>query len=227
MRIKRNLYYLLAIGILFLGLLFGLASVCRAETKEEGMYFSILGIQNSIGGDFNGKKSYEDEEKTAACIVPEIDTHRGFGILIGGYSERLAGEISYLCSAHETTYYDELVGEIPLDGEAELINFDLKLYILKKNIRPYVLLGLVIPRISIDKGASDGTELGDAIYTGYGLNLGLGWEIRFHNKIGIEGSAVYRGMKINRIEIMGKDWEPEDSFIATGTTYSIRLNYYF
>lgn len=218
----KNMFFL----VLILGLLFGLASVSRAEVNEEGMYFSLLGVQNSIGGDFNGETAFANKEKTTACLAPEINTDMGFGILIGGYKERIAGEFSYLCSSHETIFYDELYGEIPLDGEVELINFDLKLYIFKslQAFKPYFLSGLVIPKITIDMGASGG---GDAIYKGFGLNLGLGAEIKIRNKIGLEGSAVYRGMKINRIEISGTEWEPEDSFIATGTTYSIRLNYYF
>lgn len=221
-KLIKNMFFL----VLVLGLLFGLASVSRAEANEEGMYFSLLGVQNSIGGDFNGKIAFANEKKTHECIAPEFDTDNGFGILIGGYNERIAGEISYLCSSHETTYYHEIYGEIPFDGEVELINLDLKLYMLKKlqTFKPYFLSGLTIPKITIDMGASGG---GDAIYKGYGLNVGLGAEIRVRNKIGLEGSAVYRGMKMNRIEISGTEWEPEDSFIATGTTYSIRLNYYF
>ncbi len=216
------------LGVSFLILFFGLATVSRAEKKEEGMYFSILGVENSIGGDFDGETSFYKEEEDTGCVAPKIDSHTGFGILIGGYNERMAGEISYLHSVHDTTFTDYDTGiSIPLDGEVELINLDLKLFFSKRIIKPYFLFGIVIPKITIDMAAIDGSEVGDAIYTGYGLNLGLGTEIKIHHKFGIDGSIVFRGMRINRIEISGTDWKPEDSFYTTGRSYNIKLNYYF
>lgn len=225
MRVRRNIIKIFIFGVTFLVLSFGPASASRAEEKEEGMYFSILGVENSIGGDFNGNKWYQNKELTITNYVPDIESAQGFGILIGGYNDKMAGEISYLRSVHDTTHWKG-----SYDGEVELINLDLKLYAIKlfdQRIRTYFLFGFFSPIITIDNAGDDGTNLGDAIYRGYGLNLGLGAEIRPHRKVGIEGSLVFRGLKINRIDVLGTELEPTDNFLATGRSYSIRVNYYF
>lgn len=225
MRMRWCLIKSFIFGISFASLFFGLAAVSLAEAKEEGMYFSLLGVENSIGGDFNGLKWYENEELNLRNYVPDIESDQGFGILIGGYNNKMAGEISFLRSTHDTTHWNG-----SYDGEVELLNFDLKLYavnLFNQRFRTYFLFGIFLPTIIIDNAADDGTNKGDAIYRGYGLNLGLGSEIRIHHNVGIEGSVVFRGMKIDRIDVLGTELEPEDDFIATGRSYSIRVNYYF
>lgn len=212
-------------GVSFFILLFGLATVAQANSKEEGMYFSVSGVENKIGGDFTGAKCYRYEESSLECIVPEIETDQGFGITIGAYNGKLAGEFSYLRSTHNTNYFGS-----PYDGDVELLNFDIKFYmlrVLKQNIKAYFLTGVGLPRITIENAATDGVDMGDAIYKGFGLNLGLGTEIRVLPNLGIDGSMVIRGMRINRIEALGKEMAPEDNFYATGRSYQIKLNYYF
>ncbi len=221
MQIRWSMIKCFAFGVCFFALFFGMATHSRAESKEEGMYFSIIGVENSIGGDFNGVKNYENEELNLISYTTEIEPDQGFGLAIGGYNQKIAGEISYLRSVHDTS--------IPFDGDVELLNIDLKLYmlkLLKQNIKTYFLTGIVIPKITVENAGTDGTNLGDAIYRGFGLNLGLGTEIRIHN-IGIDGSVVFRGMRINRIDVLGTELEPKDNFYANGRSYIIKLNYYF
>lgn len=225
MRKRWNLIKGSMIGVSFFMLLFGLATVTRADLKEEGMYFSILGVENSIGEDFNGVKWYKHEELDIFGYVPEIESDQGFGILLGGYKGKMAGEISFLRSTHDTKHWTG-----SYSGEVELINFDLKWYAIElfnQRNRSYFLLGFFLPTITIDNAGEDGINEGDAIYRGYGLNLGLGTEIRILHNLGIEGSVIFRGMKINRIKVLGTEMEPKDDFFADGHSYSIRVNYYF
>lgn len=225
MRIVRCLIKSFIYGVLIFTFFLGLASVAWADLKEEGMYFSISGVENNIGGDFDGVKKYQLENSTLTCDVPEIETDQGFGITIGAYKGKLAGEFSYLRSTHNTYYLGSAY-----DGEVELLNFDIKFYMLKalnQNIKAYFLTGIGIPKITIENAATDGVDNGDAIYKGYGLNLGLGTEIRILPNLGIDGSVVIRGMRINRIEALGNEMAPKDKFYATGRNYLIKLNYYF
>ncbi len=212
-------------GALFFVFFFGLAIVTRAHLKEDGMYFSISGVGNSIGGDFTGAKYYIYEESSLICNVPKIETDQGFGITIGAYKGKLAGELSYLRSAHNTNY-----SGLSYDGEVELVNLDIKFYmlrVLKQSIKGYFLIGIGLPKITIDNAATDEGNKGDAIYRGFGLNLGLGTEIQILPNLGIDGSVVIRGMRINRIEAFGKEMAPKDNFYATGRSYQVKLNYYF
>ena len=225
MRIRWNSLKSFIFGVIFSILLFESATVAWADLKEEGMYFSVSGVENSIGGDFTGAKYYLYEESALRCDVPEIESDRGFGMTIGGKKGKLAGELSYLRSVHNTNFLG-----LPYDGEVELVNLDIKFYtlrILKQSIKAYFLTGIGFPKITIENAATDGQSLGDAIYKGFGLNLGLGTEIRILPNLGIDGSVVIRGMRINRIEAFGKEMAPQDSFYATGRSYQVKLNYYF
>lgn len=244
MRIKWNLIKSLAFGVLFFTLFFGLTSVSRAEMKEEGMYFSILGVENYIEGDFKGTATGGFVDSTVLVRIPEIESGRGFGILIGGYNKNLAGELYYSFSNHDTSFgFSDLDGDgvydsgedavYYRDGECQVIGANIKYYFInffKKNLRVFGQLGLFVPKISMEEGAykqGDFYDTADVTFSGYGVDLGLGVLIHLHPNLAITGSSVFRQIKIKEATAFDQDRVPEDNTYGTGRSYNVGLNYYF
>lgn len=244
MRIKWNLIKSLAVGVLFFTIFLGLASVSRAESKEEGMYFSILGVENSIEGDFDGIVTGIFADSDVRCRIPKIESGRGWGILIGGYRKKLAGELYYSCSNHDTSfwftdldgdcYYD--LGENAVyyrDGECQVIGANIKYFFVdfsQEKLRFFGQFGLFIPKITMEEGAykkDQPTEIADVSFTGYGADLGLGVLIQLHPSLAITGSAVYRHIRIREVTAFDQDRVPSDSMYGNGRSYNVGLNYYF
>ena len=238
-KLIKNMLFL----VLFFGLLFGLTSVSRAEEKEEGMYFSILGVQNYIEGDFDGESAGKFENSSTICTFPEIDSGKGFGILIGGYRDKIAGEIYYSCSKHETSFtyavdidddgfYDGLYDYIK-DGEVQLIGVNIKYHfvnLFSENISFYIQSGIFYPIITLEQAAyneNNSNDKADVTYTGYGLDAGIGALIHLHPKLAISAQAVYRYLRIEQAEAFGEEREPTKSTYGNGRSYTIGLIYYF
>ena len=155
------------IGFTLVFLLFGLAAVSKGAIKEEGKYYSILGVENYIEGDFDGKVIGGFEESDVLVRIPDIESGRGFGILIGGYKGNLAGELYYSCSNHDTSFWfsdldhngvNDHVAEDSIyykDGECQVLGANIKYFfanLFKKNLRVFGQ-GFFVPRISIQEGA--------------------------------------------------------------------------
>lgn len=245
MRRKQKLIKNIFFMVLVFGLLFGLASASRGEEKEEGMYFSILGVENSIGGDFKGTVTGRFVDSTVLIRIPEIESGNGFGILIGGYTKKLAGEIYYICSNHDTSFefYDLNRNGINdggaedvvyyQDGECQIFGVNAKYIfasLFKDNLRFFGQFGLFVPKISMEQGAyqeDDINDTADVTFTGYGADLGLGVLIHLHPKWAISGSSVYRYIRIKEATAFGEDRVPPDNMDGSGWSYSVGINYYF
>ena len=65
-------------------------------------YFRFSAITDDIGGDFDGASDYEFEDSDIETLVPSLDQANGYKITFGKIENRLAGEISYLKSTHDT-----------------------------------------------------------------------------------------------------------------------------
>ncbi|NLW45927.1 MAG: hypothetical protein GXY86_01095 [Firmicutes bacterium] len=224
---------------------FGLASASRGEEKEEGMYFSILGVENSIGGDFKGTVTGGFVDSTVLIRIPEIKNGSGFGILIGGYTEKLAGELYYSCSKHDTSFkfydlncngFNDGGAEDTVyyqDGECQVFGANAKWFfanLFDSNFRFFGQLGFFVPKISMEHGAyqeDDVDDTADVSFTGYGVDLGLGVIIHLHPKWAITGSSVYRYIRIKEATAFGEDRIPSDTMVGSGWSYSVGINYYF
>ena len=245
MRKRWNLIKGSIIGVSFFMLLFGLATVTRADLKEEGMYFSILGVENDIEGDFDGTVIGSFEGSTVLVRIPNIERGRGFGLLIGGYNGNIAGELYYSCTNHDTSFWfsdldhdglNDLGAEDAIyctDGECQVLGANIKYYFInlfKKNVRVFGQLGFFVPKISIEQGAykqGDLSSVGDVIFTGYGADFGLGILIHLHPNLAINGAAVYREIRIREVTAFDQDRFPTKSTYGTGRSYSVGLNYFF
>lgn len=231
--------------VLVLGLLFGLASASRGEEKEEGMYFSILGVENSIGGDFKGTVTGQFVNSTVLIRIPEIENGSGFGILIGGYTGKMAGEIYYSYSKHDTSFkfydlncngFNDGGAEDVVyyqDGECQVLGANVKYYFanfFNNNFRFYGQLGLFVPKISMKQGAyqeNDFNDTANVTFTGYGADLGLGVLFHLHPKWAITGSSVFRYIRIKEVTAFGEDRIPSDKMDGTGWSHSVGISYYF
>lgn len=239
-----NLIKGLIMGVSFFILLFGLATVSNAATKEEGMYFSILGVENYIEGDFDGTVNGRFLGTTIMARIPKIESGKGFGILIGGYKGKLAGELYYSCSNHDTTFkysdYNCNGSEDPgedivysRDGECQVVGGNIKYFfanLFEKNLRVFGQFGFFVPRISIQEGAyklNDLISVADVTFTGYGADFGLGILIHLHSNLAINGAAVFREIRIKEATAFDRDGAPTKSTYGTGRSYSVGLNYYF
>ncbi len=243
MRIRQRLIKSLVFGVLFLVLVFGLASVSRAD--DEKYYFGLINVENSLKGDFNGRTTYDFVESSTMCRVPKVDSGSGYGFLIGGIKHNLAGEIFYIRSTHETSFlgvYDfdgsgdfepDEVYSFESDGEYEVWGFNIKHYwinLFDNRFRFCGQIGANFPKFTMEDGSykeDDITTYSDSIFTGYGLEAGLGFLLHINKKLAINGSAVYYQIRINRLKGFGSEREPKGDFDGRGSRYTLGINYFF
>lgn len=220
-----------AIILLFLLIVSCNAPAMAEEPEENGFYIRVDGVRASVGGDMDGNSFYRSRENPDYhYLVPKLDDGNGFGVTIGEYIGRWAGEISFQSSSHND------VSEV-FDCDFEQINLDIKYYFVKSPRSPlslYVQAGYFVPTYIIQDGAfilpegeTEPTEIGAAEFRGDGFSGGLGLSLRLGSKLGLNGSVVFTRADLDRIKGLGKKGVPEDSFIVTNTVYRVGVVYFF
>lgn len=199
-------------------------------------YIGLKGSYHYPGGDFDGKDGgifvIEDDGDSFEYVYGlfELVDNYGAGLTFGGYNDFAAGEISYSQSKHKLAadgVEPEYLGEAVL----HFINFDFKFFqpnTAAKKVRPYGQVGLVVSALSIEDGViSEELEFDDALYTGYGYNLGFGVMLNVGKKLILDGSVLYQRIVYNEIRTFGIHADVEEELTLTTRTYNIGVKYCF
>jgi len=207
-----------------------------------GLYLGLLTTHSAISGDFDGNSLFVSTKDIN--LVPKIESTFGWGIAIGGrfildkkYT-LVTMELVYQNSLHNINAHFTKIGEdlFYVNGGKARYNmfaFDCKGYPYRfNNIEPFFLIGLVYPNLTVKDGSVipvtrknlSGVEeivdykVGDVSYTGIGVSLGGGISYFLHQRIYLNGDAIFRIIKYNRLtgaggegidtpsELSGKGW---------------------
>lgn len=176
------------------------ASPAAQESRRsgEGFFAVVAGQPLSFKGDFDGRLVLWHFDK--AFFVPELKPATAFELGLGVKRNSWLWEIHLLNSRHravlqgreESSFYRA----IEIEGRTFFVrNFPLK---------PYLLGGISIPWLSVDRGAElTGTKY-RASYIGLGLNLGLGMILDVTPFLFISGGGGYRALGYYYVSGEGK-----------------------
>lgn len=159
-----------------------------------------------MSGDFDDTRFFVVPGKL--FDVPEVDSGVGFGIVAGSRSGRLALELGYQRSSHDTHSSFVDMGE---GGEStaayNVIDLNFKIDLLTKyRFRPYILFGFGIPWITIEKSAvTAGGQFEDETFIGFNLNVGTGMAYYIRPQWALMGGIIYRWNRFSSVE--GEDLE--------------------
>ncbi len=163
---------------------------------QDGFYLEFFGIRNSIGGDFDDT-SYLYRWDTI-YDVPKVDAGYGFGASLGLRTDNAAFEVSYQRSTHDTFSSFTEIGE--QEASLSILDFNAKFDIFEKDrVRPYLLVGLGLPWLTIPDSMID-TTYNDETFYGISGNLGVGLAYYFNPKVCITGGMIYRWLYFTSVE---------------------------
>lgn len=190
---------------------------------RQGFYLGAGVPYNTVGGDFDGKSFLVGPDDI--IIQPEIDGGFGYGILAGyGFTPAWALELSYLASSHDA----EFLGGSG-DVKYSAFNIDLKYSLLTSQAtQPYFRVGIGFPKLVVEDGsASFLGQVGDAEYTGVGLNLGVGVDHYVTPHFSVGAGATYRIVEYDEAEGVVGSGKIDDNLDGDGFGLMLSAAYHF
>jgi hypothetical protein len=214
-----------SISICFLILVFCLGIV-STSLADDDFYLGISRVTNSIGTkDAHYYNYYED------YYVPTLQSAEGLTITGGIDFTQGALEFSFTSSSHEGSYKD-IYQNTPYDATYNIFDINYKGFVSdSEKIRPYWLVGLCITSLVVKDGYYDSYwgSYDDATYTGVGLNLGGGIDLKILPKLSLKGEVIYRAVAYSSVSTSDyySDTSLPDTFGGSGFCYNVGLNFYF
>ncbi len=202
--------------------------------SKSGFYIEPMFSTNVVAGDFDGESFLTDGVEL--FLMPKFANASGFGVSVGWKSEGGTFGLFYYSASHDVTYLGE-------PGSAGFTAWGLRFtrqLILRSPVQPFILMTINLPRIRVADGAATASTVGDAIFTGVGLDLGAGLMYHLTPRIFLRGGVVFRGLMIGwargpegvtkEIGDLGLDyWQTHYATVrfAGGTCFTVSTGYTF
>lgn len=217
---KRNIEVLVSISLTWSLIAVSPVHAGDAGYVKEGTYLGASFIHNSMSGDFDDTIVLVGP--SGGVDVPDVDNGPGFGVVLGWRGEKVAMELGYQRSIHDTFSSFVDIGESEAAYNVVDLNFKIDVFARNK-LRPYILLGLGIPWLTIEDSATAGEGLEDATFFGYCLNAGAGVAYYFRPQLAVTGGLIYRWNRFTSAE--GTSLEDSLSEGALGLTVGIAYTF--
>jgi hypothetical protein len=155
---------------------------------QKGLFigFTVPGI--FFTGDFNGDLVLANQRET--FFVPDLISSFGYGFSFGLRQDKGLWDFTYYKLHHKS---DSDANEE--NSLLYLLSIDAKPYLFaKESLQSYLLLGICVPWIRVDKGSKKGKVYHEAKYYGIGINIGTGVNLYIFPELFISGQFIYRFM---------------------------------
>lgn len=195
--------------------------------SANGFYLGLGGAYNTVNGDFDGNTAFVSTSSSDTILVPQVDGAWG-GTIFGGYNftRRSAIQIGYTSSSHNATF-----GARKMTADYSILDFDFKYHFVDEEAwRPYGLIGLGFYTMDVKNGAitsGSGATIGNAKYTGAGLNLGLGIDYFITDRFSTGIGATYRLAQYSSAESPNSNGTLPNNLSGDGYTVTINGAYHF
>lgn len=177
---------------IYLMLCFTMATPVKADDSEyvkNGLYLGVLFAYNGMSGDFDDSVFYTNG--STVYDVPDVDDGMGFGLILGTRTSKGALELGYQRTSHDTNSSFVDIGKSTAYYNVIDLNFKFDVF-AQKQLKPYFLVGLGIPWLTIEDSQTNGVTYEDETFVGFDLNLGAGMAYYFHPQWAITGGVIYR-----------------------------------
>lgn len=214
---KRIIHICLTTSILVMVLLLGLTSFAYAAPE---FYLGLSQVYNSVNTEAS---QYDSDNET--ILAPALDPGNGLALTFGMEFPRCALEFGLAVSSHEG---DNLNGR-SMNADYGIFDANFKAFIgSSRHVKPYFLVGLCVTSLVVEDGAYNDyyDEWGDATFTGAGLNLGWGMEVKFSN-VAFKGEVIYRTVEFTDVSGVEDSGSLSDSLDGSGLSVNAGINFYF
>jgi opacity protein-like surface antigen len=182
----------------------------------------------TFNGDvFDGQTWYKEIDGEEVMLLPKLDQHASFRGVLGFRKGPAALEIGY----ERMKFNGSFAEVLPMEATFWAVNFDGRLFFLKRSrVQPYVLGGLSIPNLTIKDGSAineNGDQLGDAKFSGYGLNTEAGVSFYPVRRVGIGIGYSYRVFWFDRADsgVSDKQFELRPRFRETAGSVVFQFSF--
>jgi hypothetical protein len=199
-------------------LLLGLTSFAYAAPE---FYLGVSQVYNSVNTEAH---DYWSDDNTELVSAPALDPGNGLSLTFGMEFPRCAVEFGLTASSHDGE--DSLGG--PMEATYGIFDANFKAFLSSsRHVKPYFLIGLCVTSLEVEDGARDSYwGRGDATFTGAGLNLGWGLEVKFSN-VGLKGEVVYRAVEFTDVSGVDDSGTLDDPLDGSGLSVNAGINFYF
>lgn len=210
----------IAICMLTLALSLGVASFVFAAD----FYLGISQVQNSLT---TNEDIYVDNNETV--YIPALESGNGYSITWGIEFTRFSLELGFTSSSHDGEY-----AGTSMDATYNIFDVNFKKFLSRsEHFRPYWLAGLCITSLVVEDGYLDfgyygyGYDYDDATYTGVGLNIGGGLELKILPSMAFKGEFIYRLVSYSSVSGLDSTGVLDESFDGSGLCFNAGINLYF
>ncbi len=165
----------------------------RTHYANNGLYFGLATVHQTIGGEFDGETILYGWEQVIA--VPKIRGGLGYGIVFGGRSSHFGVEFAYLRSQHDASWLDS-----ETNADYNAVNVDGKIYLLAAtSLQMHLSAGVGFMWLNVDDAAIYHGEIGDPRFQGFGINVGGGALCYVSRRVGFGVNAAYRKLSFGEV----------------------------
>jgi len=165
------------------------------DIEEYRFYVGGLCAHRTVGGEFTGDLFLSGSGE--AFFVPEIGASWGYGGIVGFRMPRIAQELSYTRSSHVGMWDNT----IEFESLQQTVAWDVRIFPLHLGpIEPFVLLGMSFLWLEVLDGVTDGATTVDAMYHGFGWDLGGGISLGIGTHLSLVVQGVYRLARYNTVD---------------------------
>jgi hypothetical protein len=157
---------------------------------KQGMYVGVGGTLNFTlnGPFFDGTGYYKQIGGPELALLPQLDTRKKLRGVVGFRSPEWALEFSYDRTRHQGTFLGQSA-----PGTFSAFNVDARMFALTlTRFQPHVVLGGGWSWLTVDNGSLLPTAVGNATFTGAGLNSEVGVTVFLLPSVGLSGGYAYR-----------------------------------
>lgn len=208
----------IAICVLTLALSLGVASFVFAAD----FYLGISQVNNTINTDEEIIQYYDED-----FFIPALESGNGYAVTWGMEFTRFSLELGFTLSSHDGEYQGD-----SFDATYSIFDINFKKFLNhSEHFRPYWLAGLCITSLDVEDGVNDYFYMkpGEATYTGVGLNIGGGLELRILPSMAFKGEFIYRLVSYTSVDGIDTTHSLDifDSFSGSGLCFNAGINLYF
>lgn len=191
--VTMRLPYVAFVPLLLAAMLLVFPEPVRAQDAESGFaengpYIGFTFSHNNRieGTDFDGRHFLRDADEV--LLIPSLNDARSLGVVFGGRSGPLGGEVRFSRSKHGGEFLGA-VGSVVYN----VIDLELRIHMLsRKRVQPVTAAGISIPWVVAEEASAAASAFGDARYRGVGLNAGAGVAFYPIRRLGFTTIMTYR-----------------------------------
>lgn len=215
---KRIIHICLSASLLATILLFELTSFVEARPD---FYVGVSQVYNSFDTEM---AIYKTDDYVETEYAPALDPGHGFSLGFGMEFQSCALEFDISATHHDGT----VSGGSSADADLGIFDVNFKKFIgPSRHFKPYFLVGLCLTSLEVEDGSYDVYDgWGDATFTGVGLNLGYGLELKFTN-VAFKGEVIYRATEFTNVSGVNASGSLSEYLDGDGLCFNVGMNLYF